>query len=117
MKTMTKSILACAVALALVTVGTSQAKAGPWAVAAGVTAGVATGAVVGAAIASHSAPVYYGYPAPAYPGPVVVAPPVCYPRAVVVVPPLGFVGPGFRAGYWGPRYAYGYRGFRGYRRW
>ncbi len=62
MKTITKSILAGAVALALVTVGTSQAQAGGWPIAAGVVGGLAVGTAVGAAVANSSAPAYYGYP-------------------------------------------------------
>jgi len=121
MKTMTKSILAGAVALALATVGTSQAQAGGWAVAGGVMGGLAAGTVIGATIASASTPAYYAYPAPAYPvpayyaypAPVVVRAPVpayCYTRPVVVAAPVPYVYPLVRAGYWwGPRYHYGYR--------
>jgi hypothetical protein len=119
MKKMTKSILACAVALALATVGTSQARANGWPVAAGVAGGLAAGTVIGVTIASATAPAYYAYPPAVYPAPVVVrapAPAWYYPRPVIVAPPLPYVYPGFRAGYWwGPRY-YGYRGYRGYRR-
>ncbi len=132
MKTLTKSIMAGAVALALVTVGTQQARAGGWPIAAGVVGGLAVGTVVGASIASASAPAYYGYPAPVYPAPgyayaatacpapVVAVAPVCYPRPVVVAAPFPYYGyPGVRAAYWGgPRYGYaygyGYRGYRGY---
>jgi hypothetical protein len=118
MKTVTKSIIACAVALAVATVGTSQAKAGPWAVAAGVTGGLAAGAVIGATVASAYHPDYYGYPGAVYPGPVVaIAPAWCYPRPIVVAPPVPYVYPGFRVGYgWRPHYGY-WGGYRGYRRW
>jgi len=121
MKTMTKSILAGAVALAMVTVGTPQAQAGGWAVAGGVMRGLAVGTVVGATIANASAPAYYAYPGPAYAyvGPAYPAPAPAYycPPAVVVAAPFPYVYPGMRAGYWwGPRYRYGY-GYRGYRRW
>ena len=126
MKTMTKSIMAGALALALVTVGTPQAQAGGWPVAGAVVGGLAAGAVIGATVASAAAPAYYGYPAPAYPAPAygyaapVYPAPVYYcPRPVVVAAPFPYVYPGVRTGYWwGPRYhyGYGYRGYRGYRR-
>jgi hypothetical protein len=127
MKTMTKSILAGAVALALATVGTSQAQAGGWAVAGGVVGGLAAGTVIGATIASAYDPAYYGYPAPMYRAPAyyaysapaypALAPACYYPRPVVVAAPFPYVYPAVRAGYaWGPRYHYGY-GYRGYRRW
>jgi hypothetical protein len=134
MKTLTKSLIAGAVALALVTVGTQQAQAGGWPIAAGVVGGLAAGTVIGATVASASAPAYYGYPAPVYPapaygyaapvypGPVVAPAPAYYPRPVVVAAPYPYYYgyPGFRAGFgWGPgyRYGYGYRGgYRGYRR-
>jgi hypothetical protein len=123
MKTMTKSIMAGAVALALVTVGTSQAQARGWPVAGAVVGGLAAGTVIGTTIASASAPAYYGYPAysaPVYPAPIVVqapAPAWYYPRPVVVAAPVPYYGyPAVRAGFWwGPRYHYGY-GYRGYRR-
>jgi hypothetical protein len=126
MKTITKSMLAGAVALALVTVGTEQARA--WPVAPVVVGSVAAGAVIGATVASATAPAYYAYPgpvvappvyaAPVCPAPVVVrAPVVCYPPTVVVGAPFHYWYPGYRGGYaWGPRYHYGY-GYRGgYRR-
>jgi hypothetical protein len=124
MKTITKSILAGAVALALVTVGTSQAQAGGWPIAAGVVGGLAVGTAVGAAVANSSAPAYYGYPGPVYPGYAYSAPvPVGYcPQPVVVAAPGPYFYPGFRAGFgWGRGYHYGYgyrgyHGFRGYRR-
>ncbi|HUD47469.1 MAG TPA: hypothetical protein VMR33_11595 [Candidatus Baltobacteraceae bacterium] len=120
MKTITKSIIAGAVALALVTLGTSQAQAHGWPVAVGVAGGVTAGVVVGATIANAYAPAYYAYPAPAYPAPVVVqaSAPVCYnPGPVVVGERYPYIYPAVRVGFgWGPRYHYGYRGYRGWRR-
>jgi hypothetical protein len=118
MKTMTKSILAGAIALALATAGTSKAQAGVWPVAGAAVGGLAVGTVIGATIANASAPAYYAYPAAAYPAPVVAQAPVpayCYPGPVVVAARVPYVYPRVRAGFWwGPRYRYGYRG---YRRW
>jgi hypothetical protein len=135
MKTLTKSIMTGAVAVALVTLGTQQAQAGGWPIAAGVVGGLAAGTIIGASIASASAPAYYGYTAPVYPAPgyayatpaypapapVVAVAPAYYPR-VVVAAPYPYWYPGIRAGYaWGPRFGYGYAyrgygGYRGYRR-
>jgi hypothetical protein len=123
MKTMIKSMIAGAVALGVVALGTSQAEA--WPIAPVVVGSVAAGAVVGATIATAVAPHYYGYPAPVYysppvysapvcPAPVVAVAPYCYPQPVVVVGPRPYWYGGAR-GYWGPHYGYGYRG-RGFRR-
>ncbi|HEX4119418.1 MAG TPA: hypothetical protein VH619_02225 [Verrucomicrobiae bacterium] len=99
MKTLTKSILAGAAALALVTLGTSSAEARPW-----YLPPLPGRVAVGVTVAPVTPAPYYAYPAPVYPYP--VARPVPY-----------FYG-GFRGGYgwgWGPHYGYGGRGFGGYR--
>jgi hypothetical protein len=74
MKTFMKTSVVAALALAMVTFGTPNARAwgGGWPIAAGVFGGLAVGTVIGATVASASAPAYaypaYSYPVyPAYP--------------------------------------------------
>ncbi len=118
-------MIAGAVALGVVALGTSQAQA--WPVAPVVVGSVAAGAVVGATIATAAAP-HYTYAAPVYPSPstrprYIVRQFVprrwlplryCYSAPVVVVGPRPYWYGGVR-GYWGPHYHYGY-GYRGWRR-
>lgn len=63
-----KTSVVAALALALATFGTSNARAGGWPIAAGVLGGLAVGTVVGATVASANAPayVYPAYPYPVY---------------------------------------------------
>jgi hypothetical protein len=109
MKTIMKSILAGAIALALVTVGTSSAQARPWflpPLPGRVAAGFVAGTVVGATILAPC----YSYPAPLYPAAAYYPPGL---RPVVVALPVPYFYGGFRVGYgWGPRYHYGYHGHR-----
>jgi hypothetical protein len=101
MKTIMKSILAGAVGLALITVGTASAEARPW-FAPPVPGTVVVGATV--------APPYYAYGAPGYAYPYPVG------GAVVIGAPVPYYYGGFRAGYgwgWGPGY-HGYAGHYGY---
>jgi|SRR5208282_3772992 len=138
MNAVSKITLSAGLALALATVGTMQARAGGWPVAAAVVGGIAAGTVIGATIAQATALPYAAYPAPVYapaygyapypayapyrayaPVPaasIVVRPPArayYYPRPVYAAPylygyPYGY--PYARLGYgWGPRRVYHYR--------
>ncbi|HEV7925493.1 MAG TPA: hypothetical protein VGR14_09065 [Verrucomicrobiae bacterium] len=102
-----------AVALAMTTFGTLQARAGGWAIAGGVVGGLAVGTAIGASVAA-SGPVYYTAPAPVYAAPryyapaaVAVGPAYCYGPRVAYGAPYPYYHPYFRAGYgWGPHYNY-----------
>jgi hypothetical protein len=112
-----KSILAGAVGLALVTVGTASAEAHPWFLPPLPGRAFVGGAVVGATVAAAATAPYYAYGAPTYPAPVG---PYAYPYPVagpvVVGAPAPYFYGGFRGGYgwgWGAGY-HGYAGYRGY---
>jgi len=94
MKTLMKTSIIAALALAMVTFGTPNARAwgGGWPIAAGVVGGLAVGTAIGVAVANANAPAYaypaYSYPAyPAYPAYRTYAPapaPAYYPATPIV---------------------------------
>jgi hypothetical protein len=95
MKTFMKTSIVAALALAMATFGTSNARAGGWPIAAGVVGGLAVGTAIGVTVASANAPVYaypaYSYPVyPPSPAPALAVQPV-QPVVQAVVPPPVYV--------------------------
>lgn len=67
MRTFLKSSIAGALALGMIALGTPNAHAGGWPIAAGVVGGLAVGTAIGATVAAANAAPVYAYPYPAYP--------------------------------------------------